>query len=88
MFDGVRLCEPSARVFEAVAGRVGATIAGRGTYEDPDRFGDDGTPHPTAPLFVVGHRPVPQVAGRPHFHSLPEHVQLRLLEAVPAVHQS
>jgi dihydrofolate reductase len=141
VFDGFKLSEPSARFFDAVAGRVGATIAGRNTYEDSGRFGDDGTPHPAAPLFVLSHRAAPQMAGRqtlittgvagavaaareaadgkdialmggvlvtealkaglvdelilhqvpvllgagrPYFHGLPEHVQLRLLEAVPA----
>ncbi|MFG2205643.1 dihydrofolate reductase family protein [Streptomyces sp. NPDC048638] len=141
VFDGFRLSEPSARFFDAVAGRVGACIAGRHTYEDSDRFGDGGSPHPAAPLFVLSHRPAPQMtgrqrlittgpadavaaardaaegkdialtggvlvtealkaglvdelilhqvpvllgAGRPYFHSLPEHVRLRLLEAVPA----
>ena len=140
-FDGFKLCEPSARVFDALASRVGATIAGRTTYEDSGRFGDDGTPHPSAPLFVLSHRPAPEMAGRqtlittgmedavaaareaagdkdvvlmggvlvtealkaglvdelilhqvpvllgagrPYFHSLPEHIELRLLEAVPA----
>jgi len=140
-FDGFRLSEPSARVFDAVAGRVGASLAGRNTYEDSDRFGDDGAPHPTAPLFVLSHRPAPQMAGRqtlittgiqdavaaarqaagdkdvalmgggvvtealkaglvdelvlhqvpillgagrPFFQELPEHVRLRLVEAVPA----
>jgi dihydrofolate reductase len=139
VFDSFRLCEPSARFFDAVAGRVGASIAGRTTYEDSGRFGDDGTPHPAAPLFVLSHRPAPQMAGRqrlittgladavaaardaaegkdvalmggvlvtealkaglvdelilhqvpvllgagrPYFHSLPEHIQLRLLEAM------
>jgi dihydrofolate reductase len=141
VFDSFRLAEPSARFFDAVAGRVGASIAGRNTYEDSNRFGDDGTPHPAAPLFVLSHQPAPQMAGRqrlittgladavaaardaaegkdvalmggvlvtealkaglvdelilhqvpvllgagrPYFHSLPEHIQLRLLEAVPA----
>lgn len=141
VFDGFKLSEASVPVFDAVAGRVGATIAGRNTYEDSDRFGDDGAPHPTAPLFVLSHRPAPRMAGRqtlvttglkdaiaaaaeaagdkdvalmggvlatealreglldelilhqvpvllgagrPYFHSLPEHVTLRLLEAVPA----
>lgn len=141
VFDGFRLSEPSARFFDAAAGRVGATIAGRTTYEDSGRFGDDGAPHPTAPLFVLSHRPAPQMggrqrlittgladavaaardaaagkdvalmggvlvtealaaglvdelilhqvpvllgSGRPYFHSLPEHIQLQLLEAVPA----
>ena len=47
-----------------LADRVGATIAGRTTYEDSSRFGDDGAPHPTAPLFVLSHRPAPQMSGR------------------------
>ena len=64
VFDGFTLSEPSARVFDALARRVGASLAGRNTYEDSDRFGDDGGPHPTAPLFVLSHRPAPQMAGR------------------------
>ncbi|HTU97015.1 MAG TPA: dihydrofolate reductase family protein [Solirubrobacteraceae bacterium] len=64
VFKGFKLSEASAPVFDAVAGRVGATIAGRNTYEDSGRFGDDGTPHPTAPLFVLSHRPAPEMGGR------------------------
>ncbi|MCM2416147.1 dihydrofolate reductase family protein [Streptomyces sp. RKAG290] len=64
VFDSFTLSEPSARFFDAVAGRVGASIVGRNTYEDSDRFGDDGAPHPTAPLFVLSHRPAPRIAGR------------------------
>jgi dihydrofolate reductase len=63
VFDGFRLSEPSARVFDALAGRVGASLAGRNTYEDSDRFGG-GSPHPTAPLFVVSHRPAPEMSDR------------------------
>jgi len=37
-------------------GRIGATVAGRNTYDDSDGFGGTGGPHPTAPLFVVSHR--------------------------------
>lgn len=141
VFGGFRLSAPSAQFFDAAASRVGASIAGRNTYEDSDRFGDDGAPHPTAPLFVLSHRPAPQMAGRqtlittgladavaaareaadgkdvalmggvlvtealkaglvdelilhqvpvllgagrPYFHSLPEHIQLRLIKAVAA----
>jgi dihydrofolate reductase len=140
VFDGFRLSEPSARVFDAVAGRVGASLAGRNTYDDSGWI-HGGTPHPTAPLFVLSHRPVPGMgdrqtlvttgiadaiarardaagekdvalmgggvataalaaglvdevilrqvpillgSGRPYFQSLPEHVRLRLIEAVPA----
>ena len=32
-FDNFRLSEPSARIFDALAGRVGAVVAGRTTYE-------------------------------------------------------
>lgn len=141
VFDGFRLSEPSARVFDAFASRVGASLAGRNTYEDSSRFGDDAGPHPTAPLVVLSHRPAPRMtgrqtlvttgiedavatarelagekdvalmgggvvtaalaaglvdelvlhqvplllgAGRPFFGELPDHVALRLVEAVPA----
>ncbi|MEN3269678.1 MAG: hypothetical protein V7646_6572 [Pseudonocardia sp.] len=64
VFDGFTLSEPSAGVFDALARRVGASVAGRNTYEDSERFGDDGGPYPTAPLFVLSHRPAPQMTGR------------------------
>ncbi|GIF63198.1 riboflavin biosynthesis protein [Asanoa ishikariensis] len=140
VFDGFKLSEPSARLFDAVAGNLGAVVAGRNTYDDSDHFGG-GSPHPTAPLIVLSHRPVPELSerqtlvttgiadaigaarevagdrdvglmgggaltsalaaglvdevvlhqvpillggGRPFFQSLPEHVRLRLVEAVPA----
>lgn len=63
VFDGFRLSEPSARVFDAVAGRVGATLAGRNTYDDSGWI-NGGTPHPAAPLFVLSHRPVPGMGER------------------------
>ena len=63
VFDGFRLSEPSARVFDALAGRVGAVVAGRNTYEDSDHFGG-GSSHPTARLFVISHRPAPEITGR------------------------
>ncbi|QSE92124.1 dihydrofolate reductase family protein [Rhodococcus pseudokoreensis] len=140
LFDGFSLSEPSAQIFDTLAGRVGAVVTGRNTYEDSGRFGG-GSPHPTAPVFVLSHRPAPEMseqqtlvtsgiedavaaareaagdkdvslmgggvltaalkaglvdevvlhqvpvllgAGRRFFQELPEHVQLRLLEAVPA----
>jgi dihydrofolate reductase len=64
VFDGFKLSEPSARVFDALAARVGAVVCGRNTYDDSERFGDDGGPHPTAPLFVLSHRPAPRMRGR------------------------
>jgi dihydrofolate reductase len=140
VFGGFKLSEPSARFFDVVAARVGATVSGRTTYEHSGHWGGGG-PHPTAPLFVLSHRPASQIseaqtnvttgiedaiaaartaaggkdvavmgggaltsaleaglvdelilhqvpvllgAGRSFFHSLPEHVNLRLVEAIPA----
>ncbi|HYS36827.1 MAG TPA: dihydrofolate reductase family protein [Pseudonocardiaceae bacterium] len=63
VFDGFKLSEPSARVFDALAARVGAVVAGRNTYEDSDHFGG-GSPHPAARLFVLSHRPAPEMTER------------------------
>jgi dihydrofolate reductase len=60
VFDGFKLSEPSARVFDGLAGRVGATLAGRNTYEHSGHFGGGG-PHPTARLIVLSHRPSPEI---------------------------
>ncbi|MEU1719149.1 dihydrofolate reductase family protein [Nonomuraea sp. NPDC005692] len=140
VFGGFKLSGPSARVFDALAARVGAIVAGRHTYDDSDHFGG-GSPHPGARLVVLSHRPAPEITdrqtlvttgihdaiaaareaaggkdvglmgggvvtealraglvdevvlqqvpvllggGRPFFRELPEHVRLRLVEAVPA----
>jgi dihydrofolate reductase len=63
-FSFFNLSESSAGVFDTLARRVGASLAGRNTYDDSDRFGDDSGPHPTAPLFVLSHRPAPDMTGR------------------------
>jgi dihydrofolate reductase len=63
VFDGFRLSEPSASVFDSVAARVGATVAGRNTYDDSGWI-SGGAPHPTAPLFLLSHRPVPGMGDR------------------------
>jgi dihydrofolate reductase len=60
VFDGFRMNAPSARVFDGLAARVGAVVVGRNTYEDSDRFGG-GSPHPNVPLFLVSHRPEPDL---------------------------
>src|ERR1022692_3209878 len=60
---GFRLSEPSARVFDALAARVGAAVAGRATYEHSGHWGGDG-PHPTARLFVLSHRPAPEISEK------------------------
>ncbi|SDL95429.1 dihydrofolate reductase family protein [Microbacterium azadirachtae] len=54
VFAGFRFSAPSARVFDALASRVGASLAGRTTYADSDDF-VGGAPHPTAPLVVLSH---------------------------------
>lgn len=66
VFDGFRLSEPSARVFDSLARRVGAIVAGRNTYEDSDGFGG-ASPHPSAPLYVLSHRPAPEKTVRQTF---------------------
>ena len=63
VFDGFTLSEASARVFDDLAGRIGAVVAGRNTYEDSEGF-DGGSPHPAAPLFVASHRPIQGISGR------------------------
>lgn len=63
VFDGFRLDGPSARVFDAEAVRVGATLAGRNTYDDSG-WASGGTPHPDAPLVVLSHRPLPAAHDR------------------------
>jgi dihydrofolate reductase len=68
VFDGFRLSAPSARVFDALAGRVGASLAGRNTYDDSG-WSAGGTPHPTAPMVVLSHRPAPQRNERQTFVS-------------------
>jgi dihydrofolate reductase len=140
VFEGFKLSEPSARFFDTIAARVGASVAGRTTYEHSSHFGGGG-PHPTAPFFLVSHRPAPEISekqtlvttgiedaiaaaraaaggkdvglmggglvtealkaglvdeiilhqipvllggGHSLFQELPEHVRLRLIEAIPA----
>lgn len=61
-FPGFRLSESSRAFFDELAGSVGASLAGRTTYDDSEGFGGGG-PHPTAPLVVVSHRPPPPVAS-------------------------
>jgi len=60
-FSGFKLSEPSARFFDLLAARVGATVSGRTTYEHSGHWGG-GAPHPTAPLFLLSHRPAPEIS--------------------------
>lgn len=63
VFDGFNLSAPSAQVYDALATRVGAIVAGRNTYEDSDHFGG-GSPHPNAPLVLLTDRPAPEITMR------------------------
>jgi dihydrofolate reductase len=63
LFGGFKLSEPSARLFDTLAARVGATVSGRTTYEHSGHWGGGG-PHPTAPLFVLSHRPATEISAR------------------------
>ena len=62
-YPSFRLSAASAKVFDGLADRVGAVVAGRKTYDDSDGCYGEG-PHPTAPLFVLSHRPAPPGAGQ------------------------
>jgi dihydrofolate reductase len=66
VFDGFALSEQSTRIFDQLAARVGAMVAGRTTYEHSSHFGG-GSPHPTAPLVVLSHRPAPENAEKQIF---------------------
>ena len=57
-YESFKLSASSAEVFDAMAGRVGAVISGRRTYDISNAWGGKG-PLPGAPLFVLTHR-VPQ----------------------------
>src|ERR1700751_4452221 len=57
-FPSFRLSAASAEVFDALAARIGAVIAGRTTYDHSGGWGGGG-PHPTAALVVLSHRPAP-----------------------------
>jgi len=137
--SGFKLSEPSARLFDELAGRDGAVICGHTTYDHSSHF-KSGSPHPTAPLVVLSHGEVAEInerqtlahtieeavdaaralagdkdvglmgggvvtsalaaglvdeivlhqvpillgGGRPFFGELPEHVDLKLTEVIPA----
>ncbi|SNR29159.1 dihydrofolate reductase family protein [Actinomadura mexicana] len=56
-----RLSETTRRFIDPLAERTGAVIAGRNSYDDAEGWGG-GSPHPTAPLIVLSHRPAPPEA--------------------------
>ena len=80
VFDGFTLSEPSARIFDHLAARVGAMVAGRTTYEHSSHFGG-GSPHPTAKLVVLSHRPAPENSEKQTFATTVEDVIAAAREA-------
>jgi hypothetical protein len=52
--------------FDALAHRVGASLAGRNTSDDSG-WSTGGAPHPTAPLVVLSDHPPPQINERQTF---------------------
>jgi dihydrofolate reductase len=58
-----KLSEPSARIFDELAGRDGAVICGHATYDHASHF-KSGSPHPTAPLVVLSHGEVAEINER------------------------
>jgi dihydrofolate reductase len=63
VFRGFKLSEPSARVFDELAGRIGAVVCGHATYDHSSHFGG-GSPHPNAPLVVLSRGAVAEVSER------------------------
>ena len=54
LYPSFRLSKPSAEFFDELAGRGGAVITGRRTYDIANAWNGDG-PLPGAPLFVLTH---------------------------------
>jgi dihydrofolate reductase len=61
--SGFKLSEPSARIFDELAGRDGAVVCGHTTYDHSSHF-KSGSPHPTAPLVVLSHGEVGEINER------------------------
>jgi dihydrofolate reductase len=59
LYPSFRLSRPSAEFFDEFAGRCGAVITGRHTYDVANAWNGQG-PLPGAPLFVLTHR-VPDI---------------------------
>jgi dihydrofolate reductase len=73
---GFKLSEPSARVFDEVAGRGGAIVCGHETYVHSSHF-KSGSPHPTAPLVVLSHGEVPELNEKQALaHSIEEAIDV------------
>ncbi len=74
-YPSFQMSAASAKFFDALAGRHGAVITGRRTYDVADAWGGKG-PLPGVPLFVVTHR-VPKTVppGDPPYTFVTEGVE-------------
>ncbi|MGI5502051.1 dihydrofolate reductase family protein [Lentzea sp. CA-135723] len=63
VFDGFKLSEASAPLFDSLASRLGAIVAGRKTYEDSERFGG-GSPAPNTRVVVLSRSAVPTLSSQ------------------------
>jgi dihydrofolate reductase len=66
-YPSFKMSAASAEVFDEFAGRIGAVVSGRRTYDVADAWGGTG-PQPGIPLFVVTHQVPDEVpAGDPPY---------------------
>jgi dihydrofolate reductase len=74
-YPSFRMSAASAEFFDEYAGRVGAIVTGRRTYDVSDAWGGTG-PLPGAPLFVLTHR-IPETvpAGDPPYTFVTEGIE-------------
>lgn len=59
-YDSFRMSAASAAIFDDGAGRIGAVITGRRTYDITHGWAGDG-PLPGVPLFIMTHQPPAEV---------------------------
>jgi dihydrofolate reductase len=80
-YPGFKMSAVSAAFFDEGAGRVGAVISGRHTYDISDAWGGSG-PLPGVPLFVLTHR-VPEAvpAGDPPYTFVPDGIERAVEQA-------
>jgi dihydrofolate reductase len=83
-YEQFRMSAPSAAFFDGIAGRCGAVITGRRTYDITDGWGGVG-PLPGVPLFVLTHRvPDPLPWSEPPYTYVSEGIEEAVTRAKAA----